>query len=50
MIIYMINLEIFTQLHCMIRACGGWVSFFIIVCYGYVSGEAIYLSVWFKSR
>jgi len=30
--------------------CGGWVSSFIIVCYGYVSGEAIYPSMWLKSR
>jgi len=30
------------------RDCGGWVSSFFIVCYG--SGEAICLSMWFKSR
>jgi len=33
-------LEIFTLHHCAINpGCGGWASSFIIVCYGYVSGE-----------
>jgi len=33
-------LEIFTLHHCALnRGCGGWVSSFIIICYGYVSGE-----------
>jgi len=33
-----LNLEIFTLHHCaMHRGCGGWVSSFIIVCYGCVS-------------
>jgi len=46
-----LNLEIFTLYHCALkRGCGGWVSSFIIVCYGHVSGEAIYPSMWFKSR
>ena len=37
-----LNLEIFTLLHCALNlGCGGWVSFFIMVCYGYVSVEAI---------
>jgi len=46
-----INWEIFTLHHCaMNRGCGGWVSSFIIVCYGHVSGEAIYPSMWFNSR
>jgi len=42
-------LEIFTQ-HCsaMNRGCGGWISFFVIVCYGYVSEEVICPSVWLK--
>jgi len=44
-------LEIFTLRHCaMNRGCGSWVSSFIIVWYGYVSRQAIYRSVWFKSR
>jgi len=44
-------MEIFTLHHCaMNRDCGGWVSSFVIVCYGYVPGAAIYLSMWFKSR
>jgi len=36
--------------HCaMNRGCGaGWVSSFIIAYYNYLSGEAIYPSVWFK--
>jgi len=46
-----LNLEIFTLHHCaMNRGCGGWVSSFVIVCYGYVSGEAICPSMWFQSR
>jgi len=37
-----INPEIFTQHHCALNHdCGGWVSSFIIVCFGYVSGESI---------
>jgi len=37
-----LNLEIVTLHHCaMNRGFGGCVSYFIIVCYGYVSGEAI---------
>jgi len=32
------------------HGCGGRVSFFIIVWYDCVSGEAIYPSVWLKSR
>jgi len=37
-----LNLDIFTLHHCALsRGCGGWVSSFNIVCYGYVSGEAI---------
>jgi len=44
-------LEIFTLHHCAPnRGYGGWVSSFIVVCYVYVSGEAIYPSVWVKSR
>ena len=44
-----LNLEIFT-LHysAMNRGCGGWISSFIIVCYSYVSEDAIYPSVWLK--
>jgi len=35
-----LNLEIFTLHHCAINpGCGGWVSSFIISCYGYASGE-----------
>jgi len=46
-----LNSDIFTLLHCALnRGCGGWVSFFIMVCYDYVSGEAISPSVCFKSR
>jgi len=46
-----LNLEIFTLHHCVMnRGYGGWVSSFIIICYGYASGEAIYPSMWFKSR
>jgi len=45
-----LNLKIFTIHHCAMNpGCGGWFSF-IIVCYCYVSGEAIYPAVWFKSR
>jgi len=37
-----LNFEIFTLHHCaMNRGYGGWVSSFIIVCYGYVSGQVI---------
>jgi len=45
-----LNLEIFTLHHCaMNRSCGGWVSSFIIVCYGCCRGD--YLPpMWFKSR
>jgi len=44
-------LKIFTLHHCaMNRGCAGWVSSFIIVCHGYVSGEAISPSVCVKSR
>jgi len=47
----LLNLEIFTLHHCALNhGCGGWVSSFIIVCYGSVSGEAICPSVWVKSR
>jgi len=36
------NLEIFIQHRCALNhRCGGWVSSFITVCYGYVSREAI---------
>jgi len=46
-----LNLDIFTLHHCALNhGCGGWVSSFIIVCYGYVSWEAIYPSMWFKSK
>jgi len=46
-----LNLEIFTLRHCaMNRGCSGWVPSFIIVCYGYDSGEAIFPSVCVKSR
>jgi len=46
-----LNLEIFTLHHCaMNRGYGGWVSSFITVCYGVVSGEAICPSVCMKSR
>jgi len=46
-----LNLEIFTLHHCtMNRRCGGWVSSFTTVCYGYVLGEAISPSVCVKSR
>jgi len=39
-------IEIFTLHHCaMNRGFGGWVSSFIAVCYGYVSGQAICPSV-----
>jgi len=35
-------LEIFTQHHYALNhGCGGWVSSFVIVCYGYVLGELI---------
>ena len=37
-----LNLEIFILHHCaMNRSFGGWVPPFIIICYGYASGEAI---------
>jgi len=37
-----LNLDVFTLHHCALNgSCGGWVSSFIIVYYGYVSGEAI---------
>ena len=46
-----LNLDIFTLHHCALnRGCGGWVSSFIIVCYGCVSGEAISPSVCVKPR
>jgi len=46
-----LNLEIFTLYHCAPNwGCGSWVSSFIIVCYDYVSGEAICPSVWVKFR
>jgi len=46
-----LNLEIFTLHHCVMNhSCGSWVSSFIIICYGCVSGKAIYPSTWFKSR
>jgi len=32
------------------RDYGGWVPYFIIICYDYVSGEAISPSVCVKSR
>ena len=38
-----LNLDIFTLHHCaMNRGCGGWVSFFIMVCYGYFSGGGLF--------
>jgi len=46
-----LNLEIFTLHHRTInRGFGGWVSSFIIVCYGYVSGEDICPSMCVKYR
>jgi len=46
-----LHMEIFTLHRCaMNRGCGGWASSFIIVRYGYVSGKAIYPSVYLKSR
>jgi len=46
-----LNLDIFNLHHCAMNpGCGGWVSYFIIVCYGYVSGKAISPSVCAKSR
>jgi len=46
-----LNLDIFTLHHRTLnRSCGGWVSSFIIVSYGYVSGETISPSVSVKSR
>jgi len=46
-----LNLDIFTLHHCTLnRSCVGWVSSFIIVSYGYISGEAISPSVSVKSR
>jgi len=46
-----LNLEIFTLHHCaMNHGCGGRVSSFVIVCYGYVSGQAISPSVGVKSK
>jgi len=37
-----LNLEIFTLHQCALHGgWGGWVSSFVIFCYGYVSGEAI---------
>jgi len=46
-----LNLESFTLHHCvMSRGCGGYVSSFIIVCYGYVSGEDIYPFIWLKMQ
>jgi len=46
-----LNLEIFTLHHCaMNRGFGAWDSSFIIVCHGYVAGEAISSSVCVKSR
>jgi len=37
-----LNLDIFTLHHCALnRGCGGWVSSFIVVCYGYVLGKAM---------
>jgi len=46
-----LNLKI-VALHrfAMNRGCGGLVSSFIIVCYGYASGEAIYPSMWLKMQ
>jgi len=46
-----LNLEIFTQHHSALNhGCSGWVSSFIIICHGCVSGEAICPSAWVKSR
>jgi len=46
-----LNYEIFNLHHCAPnRGLGGWISSFIIVYYGYVSGETISLSVCVKSR
>ena len=47
-----LNLEIFNLLHCcaMNRGCDGGIFSFIIVCYNYVSVEAVCPSVWVKSR
>jgi len=46
-----LNLEIFTLHHCaMNRGCCGSISSFVGICYVYVSGQAIYPSMWFKSR
>jgi len=44
------NRRLLSRLNLEIFILRGWVSSFIIVCYGYVSGEAIYPSMWFKSR
>jgi len=34
-----LNFEIFILHHCVMnRSCSGWISSFMIVCYGYVSG------------
>jgi len=44
-------LVIFTLHHCVLNGgCGGWVSSFSIVCYGYVSGKDICPFVCVKSR
>jgi len=46
-----LNLEIFTLHHSAMNCdCGGWVLSFIIICYGYVSGEAIFPSLCVKFR
>jgi len=45
-LLWRLNLDIFTLHHCALnRGCGGWVSSFIIVFYGYVSEEPIFPSV-----
>jgi len=47
---YFRDLETFTLHHCAtICDFGGWVFSFIIISYGYVSGEAICTSVYIKS-
>jgi len=46
-----LNMVIFTLHHCVLnRCCGGWVSSFIIVWCGYVSGKAICPLVCVKFR
>jgi len=46
-----LTLEIFILHHCALNhGCDGWVSSFIILCYGYVSGKAFSPFLCVKSR